>query len=88
MPCTLCRTAGSPIASRVLDLGVSGMRVHSQRPLGVDESLSFNVEHDGDCIQGRVRVVCQERSTVYALRFERLPDPDARLLKSLVSALS
>jgi len=88
MPCTLCRSAGSPITSRVLDLKISGMRIDSQRPLSVDESLAFNVEHDGDCIQGRVRVVCQERPTIYALRFERLPEPDARLLKSLVSALS
>jgi hypothetical protein len=88
MPCTLSRTAGSPIASRVLDLGMGGMRIHSQRPLGVDESLSFNVQHGGECIQGRVRVVCQEYSTVYALRFERLCESDERLLKNLVSDLS
>jgi hypothetical protein len=88
LPCTLCRAAGSPIASKVLDLGVNGMRVDSQRPLGIDEWLAFSVEHDGDCIQGRVRVVCQERPTIYGLRFERLPEPEARMLQSLVSTLS
>lgn len=88
LPCTLCRAAGASIPSEVLDLGISGMRVHSQRPLGLDESLAFTVEHAGDCLRGNVRVVCQERPTIYALRFERLPEPDARVLKSLVSALS
>ena len=88
MPCTLCRSAGSPITSRVLDLKISGMRVDSQRPLSIDEWLAFSVEHDGDCIRGRVRVVCQERPTIYGLRFERLPEPEARMLQSLVSALA
>ncbi|HEX8159211.1 MAG TPA: PilZ domain-containing protein [Solirubrobacteraceae bacterium] len=88
LPCTLCRAAGSPIASKVLDLKISGMRVDSQRPLSIDEWLAFSVEHDGDCIRGRVRVVCQERPTIYGLRFERLPEPEARMLQSLVSALA
>jgi hypothetical protein len=88
LPCTLCRAAGSPIASKVLDLGISGMRVYSQHPLGLDESLAFTVEHAGDRLRGSVRVVCQERPTIYALRFERLPEPDARMLKSMVRALS
>jgi hypothetical protein len=70
--CTLTRGAGSPIRACAIEIGPTGMRVATERPLAVDETVSFDLVHDDARISGRARVVCQERPDVYAVRFESL----------------
>ena len=61
------------IEARTLDLGPGGMRVHTNRPLGVDETLEFELPERGR-INGRARVLREQGYRIYALRFEKLGD--------------
>ncbi|HVL31759.1 MAG TPA: PilZ domain-containing protein [Solirubrobacteraceae bacterium] len=83
--CTLTRSAGRPIAARTLDVGTTGMRVVTERPLAVDETIAFDLPCGDVRISGELRVVCQERPDVYTVRFSRLPQPMARCLHDVVS---
>jgi PilZ domain-containing protein len=74
LPVTLTRTKGGAIPCRSVDVGLGGMCVTTERPLSVDEALSFELAfRDGEPITGRVRVLREQRHRVYALGFERLP---------------
>ncbi|MEA2155246.1 MAG: hypothetical protein QOE11_1386 [Solirubrobacteraceae bacterium] len=86
--CTLTRTAGSPIAAETIDLGATGMRLTSGRPLAVDETVSFDLPFGEARIHGHARVVRQERPLVYALRFDRLTQPMARGVQDIVTELA
>ena len=84
---TLARAKGSPIASRTLDLGAGGMRVATDRPLAVDEMLSFDLPLDPQSrVEGQARVLREQPFRTYALRFERLSSQDAETLSRLVIA--
>jgi hypothetical protein len=72
----LSRRTGKLIEGRTLDLGPGGMRVHTNRPLGVDELLEFELPQHPR-VQGRARVLREQAYRVYALRFEKLGE-DAR----------
>jgi len=82
--CTLTRGAGSPISASTIDLGPTGMRVTTERPLAVDETVAFDLPCGDVRIHGDARVVCQERPDVYAVRFGRLPQPMERCLRDVV----
>ncbi len=82
--CTLTRVAGSPISACTIDLGPTGMRVTTERPLAVDETVAFDLPCGDVSINGHARVVCQERPDVYAVRFGRLPQPMERCLRDVV----
>jgi hypothetical protein len=90
LPCTLMRGVGSPIVAETIDLGVTGMRLTTARPLALDETVSFDLPvHDAqDHICGHARVVSQERPNVYALRFDRLTQPMTTCLQDVVSELA
>jgi c-di-GMP-binding flagellar brake protein YcgR len=75
--CRLVRPMGSPITALTIDLGPSGMRVESPRPLTADEELDFEIPRDQGGVAGRARVMRMHERNVYGLRFERLP-ADAR----------
>ena len=49
------------------------MRVHTNRPLGVDETLEFELPERAR-INGRARVLREQGYRIYALRFEKLGD--------------
>jgi hypothetical protein len=83
LTCTLCRHIGSPIATETLDVGPRGMRVRSARPLMADETIGFDLPGLDMRLNGRARVICEERPHVYALRFEGLPEPMTRRLHAL-----
>jgi hypothetical protein len=84
LSCTLNRSAGSPIACETTDLGPTGMRLTTERPLAVDETLSFDVPLGGEAhICGQARVVSEERPGVYALRFSRLSEAMAEAVAKL-----
>jgi hypothetical protein len=76
LECRLHRRTGKVIECRTLDLGPGGMRVHTSRPLGVDETLEFELPGPAR-VHGRARVLREQAYRVYALRFEKLGD-DAR----------
>ena len=59
--CTLRRRTGSPVAGRTVDLGPAGMCVATARPLAPDEAVEFELMRE-------------QRSGVYARRFEGLPE--------------
>jgi len=59
------------------------MRVRSQRPMSLDETVGFELPDLGMRIGGRARVLRVERANVYALRFEGLPEPMTRCLHAL-----
>jgi hypothetical protein len=76
VPCLLRRRTGSPISVETVNVGPGGMCVMTKRPLGIDEILEFDLPlADTDHVDGRARVVRQERHDVYALRFEGLREP-------------
>ena len=72
LPVTLRRKHGNPIASRTVDVGRGGMRVCCDRPLGIDELLSFELDAPGERVDGRARVLREHVARIYALRFETL----------------
>jgi hypothetical protein len=88
LPCTLKRGAGSPIGAHTIDLGPTGMRLTTERPLAVDETVAFDLPVCEEHICGQARVVSQERPDVYALRFDRLTQPMARCLQDVVTRLA
>ena len=61
------------IEAKTVDVGPGGMRVHTNRPLGVDESLEFELPERAR-INGRARVLREQGNRVYALRIEKLGD--------------
>jgi hypothetical protein len=73
LQCTLHRRTGKMIEAQTVDVGPGGMRVHTNRPLGVDETLDF-VLPDRGRINGRARVLREQAYRIYALRFEKLGD--------------
>ena len=74
VPVTLTRKKGSAIPCQSVDVGVGGMCVTADRPLSVDEALTFELTAAGaDPLTGQARVLREQTHRVYALRFERLP---------------
>lgn len=73
LPCTLARPRGNPVRAMTQDLGPGGMCVVTDRPLRMDEELDFDLAPDvADHPHGRARVVRQQRTNCYALRFDIL----------------
>lgn len=83
LSCTLNRPTGSPIPAQTLDVGPRGMRVRSPRPLMTDETIGFDLPDLDMRLNGRARVIGEDRPHVYALRFEGLPEPMVRRLHAL-----
>jgi c-di-GMP-binding flagellar brake protein YcgR len=71
LECTLHRRTGKMIEGRTVDVGPGGMRVHTSRPLSIDEVLEFELPDRGR-INGRARVLREQAYRIYALRFEKL----------------
>jgi hypothetical protein len=86
--CTLTRGAGSPIRARTIDLGLTGMRVVTERPLAVDETVTFNLLYGDVRVCGHALVVWQERPDLYDVRFRPLGPPMAHCLQDIVSGLA
>ena len=85
--CTLTRDAGSSIPARAIAIGPTGMRVATERPLALDETVSFDLPCGDLRIRGQARVVCPERPAIYAVRFGPLPPPMERFLRDVVAEL-
>jgi hypothetical protein len=83
LDCILRRRNGAPIPARTVDVGPRGMRIASPRPLALDETIGFELPHLDMRVAGVARVLRQERSDVYKLRFEGLPEPMTRRLHAL-----
>ena len=83
LTCHLRRQTGSPIAAQTIDVGPRGMRIRSPRPLMADETIGFDLPGLDMRLDGRARVIAEERPRVYALRFEGLPEPMVRRLHAL-----
>ena len=82
LECTLHRRTGKTIEARTLDIGPGGMRVHTNRPLSIDEVLEFELPDRGR-INGRARVLREQAYRVYAMRFEKLGDEARAEIASL-----
>ena len=86
LSCRLSRLGGSPIAARTIELRSTGMRVVTDRPLALDEVLSFELSHDAAPVAGRARVIGQDRHDAYTLRFARLPEAMVERLQDIMAA--
>ena len=82
LACTLRRRTGSEISVRTVNVGPGGMCVTTQRPLAIDEVLDFDLLAGSEHVDGRARVVRQERPDRYALRFEGLGEPTRERLRA------
>jgi PilZ domain len=80
--CTLRRRTGSEISVRTVNVGPGGMCVTTQRPLAIDEVVDFDLLAGSEHVDGRARVVRQERPDRYALRFEGLREPTRERLRA------
>ena len=78
--CVLTRRKGGPISGRTVDLGPGGMRVSTDRPLGVDEVLHFDLPSQGVHVAGDARVLREHGPNDYALRFESIHEGSAQTL--------
>ena len=79
-PVTLLRRRGGPVGGHTEDLGPGGARIVVDRPLGVDEELDFDLILGDVHVDGRARVLRQQGSNCYALRFESLDAAATELL--------
>ena len=73
LECHLHRRTSKMVEGRTVDIGPGGMRVHTERPLSIDELLEFELP-DRARINGRARVLREQAYRIYALRFEKLGD--------------
>ena len=80
--CTLRRRTGSAISVRTVNVGPGGMCITTPRPLAIDEVLHFDLLAGAEHVDGRARVVRQERPDRYALRFEGLLGPTLEALQA------
>jgi hypothetical protein len=85
--CTLSRKTGKVVEAKTLDVGPGGMRVHTQRPLAIDELLEFELPEHAR-INGRARVLREQAYRVYALRFEKLGEEARAEISTLTGAAS
>jgi hypothetical protein len=83
----LRRRTGSTISVQTVNVGPGGMCVTTQRPLAIDEVLDFDLPLAGaEHVDGRARVVRQERPNRYALRFEGLLEPTRERLQAFTES--
>jgi hypothetical protein len=82
---TLMRRRGNPVTGRTEDLATGGARVIVDRPLAVDEELLFDLVTSAGHVDGRARVVRQQRPDCYALRFVELEAAAATLLSGVLA---
>ena len=75
------------IEANTMDIGPGGMRVHTNRPLAIDELLEFELPERAR-ISGRARVLREQAYRVYALRFEKLGEQARAEIAQLASAPS
>jgi hypothetical protein len=77
---TLMRPHGGPVLGRTQDVGPGGARVIVERPLAIDEELTFDLVTREGHVDGRARVVRQDGVNSYALRFTALAAPASVVL--------
>jgi hypothetical protein len=83
LTCVLRRRTGSEISVRTVNVGPGGMCVTTLRPLAIDEVLDFDLPlAETEHLDGRARVLRQERPDRYALRFEGLREPARERLQA------
>ncbi len=85
LDCVLTRGKGSPVNGHTIDVGPGGMCVETDRPLGVDEVLHFDLPVQGTHVDGDARVLREQRPNVYALRFETVAEASAQQLARLAA---
>jgi hypothetical protein len=62
------------------------MRVATERPLGIDEVLEFELAPEGaTAVSGRARVMREQTWRVYAIRFEQLGGAQRQRLLDLAA---
>ena len=85
LPVVLTRHRGGPVSGRTIDVGMGGAYVYTDRPLRIDEEMTFDLTLDGDAhVDGHCRVLRQSGLNEYALRFE---DVDAATAEQLSGVL-
>ncbi|WP_272474622.1 PilZ domain-containing protein [Baekduia alba] len=86
----LGRKVGNEVLAHTRDLSSHGAQVVSDRPLRVDEQLTFDVELPSTHAHLRVlaRVLRHQQDKTYALRFEQLDAAAHTVIDDLLRAIA
>lgn len=84
-PVTLSRRRGGPVGGHTEDVGPGGASIVVDRPLSIDEEVDFDLLLGDVHVDGRARVLRQQASNRYALRFEHLDASAAHLLADVAT---
>jgi PilZ domain len=81
------RRVGSSVPAQTRDLCTHGARIVTERPLAIDEELTFDLHLDRTHIRLASRVLREHHHSTYALRFEHLEPGDQAAIDTLLSQL-
>jgi hypothetical protein len=82
------RRVGNSVTAQTRDLCLHGARIVTQRPLAIDEELTFDLEVDSTHLRLASRVLREHHHSTYALRFEHLEPQDQQAIDTLLSSLA
>jgi hypothetical protein len=82
------RKVGNTVPAQTRDLCTHGARIVTQRPLAIDEELTFDLETDSTHLRLTSRVLREHHHSTYALRFEHLAPEEQRAIDDLLSSLT
>jgi hypothetical protein len=82
------RRVGNSVPAQTRDLCPHGARIVTERPLAVDEELTFDLELDATHLRLNARVLREHHHSTYALRFEHLEPADQSAIDALLSAVA
>lgn len=83
------RKVGKAVGAQTRDLCTHGARIVTDRPLAIDEELTFDLEVEGRThLRLASRVLREQHHSTYALRFEHLAPEEQRAIDALLSSLA
>jgi hypothetical protein len=82
------RRVGNSVPAQTRDLCTHGARIVTERPLAVDEELTFDLEVDSTHLRLASRVLREHHHSTYALRFEHLEPAEQRAIDTLLADLT
>jgi c-di-GMP-binding flagellar brake protein YcgR len=83
------RRVGNSVPAQTRDLCTHGARIVTERPLAVDEELTFDLEVDaGTHLRLASRVLREHHHSTYALRFEHLEPEEQQAIDGFLASLA
>lgn len=83
------RRVGNSVPAQTRDLCTHGARIVTERPLAIDEELTFDLEVDaGTHLRLASRVLREHHHSTYALRFEHLEPGEQDAIDAFLASLA